>query len=88
MQNTVRVNYTEAEKLTYHEWEVIHNALKKEEKQSRKAERNYYIKQKIMGGVLALCGILCPLLFGDCTASVFLLPLGIGVMVTKEKVVG
>lgn len=88
MQNTVKVNYTESDKLTYTEWEVIHNAMKEEEKQERRAERSYYIKQKIMGGVLALCGILCPLLLGDCTASVFLLPLGICVMLTKDKVVG
>lgn len=81
MQNTIKVDY--AEQLTYTEWEQIHNAIKEEKKQ----ENRYYIKQRICGGVLVLCSVLCPLLLQDITASVFLLPLGVGVMVTKDKVI-
>lgn len=77
----VKVNYNES--LTYSEWEQIHNAIKKEKKQ----ENRYYTKQRIMGGILVLLSVLCPLLLQDITASVFLFPLGVGVMVTKDKVI-
>ena len=77
----VKVNYNET--LTYSEWEQIHNAIKEE----KRAEKRYFTKQKIMGGILVLCSVLCPLLLQDITASVFLFPLGIGVMVTKDKVI-
>ena len=83
MQNTIRVNYTEAEKLTYTEWEQIHNAMKEEKKQ----ENRYFIKQRILGGALVALSVLIPALLQDITASVFLLPLGVAVMVTKDKVI-
>lgn len=77
----VKVNYSES--LTYAEWEAIHNAIKEQ----RKEESRYYIKQRIFGGVLLVLSVLCPLLLQDITASVFLFPLGVGVMVTKDKVI-
>lgn len=77
----VKVNY--AEQLTYTEWEQIHNAIKEE----KRIEKRYFRKQKALGGVLVLCSVLCPLLLQDITASVFLFPLGVGVMVTKDKVI-
>ena len=77
----VKVNYNE--QLTYSEWEQIHNALKQE----KKREKRGLLKQKIYGGVLVLLSVLCPALLGDCTASAFLFPLGVGVMVTKDKVI-
>lgn len=77
----VKVNYSES--LTYAEWEQIHNALKEE----KRIEKRYFTKQKIMGGILVLCSVLCPLLLQDITASVFLFPLGVGVMVTKNRVI-
>ena len=77
----VKLNYTET--LTYTEWEQIHNALKEE----KRIEKRYFRKQKALGGLLVLCSVLCPLLLQDITASVFLFPLGVAVMVTKEKVI-
>lgn len=77
----VKVNYNE--QLTYSEWEQIHKAIKEE----KRIERRYFAKQKILGGLLVLCSVLCPLLLQDVTASVFLFPLGVGVMVTKDKVI-
>lgn len=81
MNNTVRVTYTD--KLTASEWKVIHNALEEE----RQTEKRYFRKQKALGGALVAVSVLLPLLLQDITASVFLLPLGIGVVATKEKVV-
>ena len=77
----VKLNYTE--QLTYSEWEQIHNALKEE----KRTEKRYFRKQRILGGLLVLCSVLCPLLLQDITASVFLFPLVVGVMVTKDKVI-
>ena len=54
----------------------------------QKAERIYYIKQKLSGLTMAAIGIITPILLdGDATASVIFLPLGIYLMTTKEKVI-
>ena len=58
-----------------------------ERKARRKAERIYYIKQKLAGLTLAAIGILIPFVCdGDATASILILPLGLFLMFTKEKV--
>ena len=55
-------------------------------KARRKAERIYYIKQKLSGLILAAIGVLIPFINeGDATASVFILPLGIYLLFTKNK---
>lgn len=77
----VKVNHSES--LTYTEWEQIHNALKEE----KRTEKRYFVKQRILGGALVAVSVLLPLLLQDITASVFLLPLGVGVMVTKDRVI-
>lgn len=77
----VKVNYSDT--LTYTEWEQIHNALKEE----KRTEKRYFVKQRILGGALVAVSVLMPLLLQDITASVFLFPLGVGAMVTKEKVI-
>ena len=56
-------------------------------KARRKAERIYYIKQKLMGLAAVGVSVASPLLLdGDATISVLMFPLGIFLMVTKEKV--
>lgn len=58
-----------------------------ERKARRKAERIYYIKQKLSGLTMAAIGIFIPfLLDGDATFSLIALPLGLFLMFTKEKV--
>lgn len=53
----------------------------------QKAERIYYIKQKLSGLTMATIGILIPFLCdGDATFSLIALPLGLFLMFTKEKV--
>lgn len=81
MNNAVNVTYTD--KLTASEWKVIHNALEEE----RQTEKRYFRKQKALGCALIAVSVLLPILLQDVTASVFLLPLGIGVVATKDKVV-
>ena len=53
----------------------------------KKAETIYYIKQKLSGLTMAAIGIITPILLdGDCTFSLFALPVGIWLLFTKEKV--
>ena len=53
----------------------------------QKAERIYYIKQKLSGLIMAAIGIVTPFLCdGDATFSLFLFPLGLFLLFTKEKV--
>ena len=58
-----------------------------EHKARRKAEKIYYIKQKLLGLTMAIIGILIPFVCdGDATASLLVLPLGLYLLFTKEKV--
>ena len=58
-----------------------------ERKAKRKAEKIYYIKQKLMGLASVGISVVSPLLLdGDATISLIMLPLGIFLMATKEKV--
>ena len=53
----------------------------------RRAKALYYIKQKFCGLVLAAVGVIVPVLnHGDATVSLILLPLGIYLMITRERV--
>ena len=77
--NTETINET----MTYSEWEKIYT----QKQRKRKAERTYYIKQKLSGLTMAAVGIITPILLdGDCTFSLFALPVGIWLLFTKEKV--
>lgn len=86
------------EVMTKEQWEEIHNSEWRAEARKRqnywnrkhtadKAERKYYIKQKLSGLTVAAIGIITPILFGgDATFSLIALPLGIWLLFTKEKV--
>ena len=86
MTNTCRNTYsTEVLEtvMTYSEW------LKEYKRRTyrSRAERAYFLKQKLCGVVLAAIGIIVPILFdGDATASLLLVPMGLFVLFTKEKV--
>ena len=52
-----------------------------------RAERAYFLKPKLCGVVLAAIGIIVPIICdGDATASLLLVPMGLFVLFTKEKV--
>lgn len=77
--NTETINET----MTYSEWEKIHT----QKARKRKAERIYYIKQKLSGLTMAAIGIITPILLdGDGTFSIIALPLGIYLIFTKQKI--
>ena len=72
---------------TYAEWEKIYNRRMARKRAKRKAEAIHYIKQKLMGLAAVGISVASPLLLdGDATISVLMLPLGLFLMVTKEKV--
>lgn len=94
MRNTMEV----IEVMTKEQWEEIHNSEWRAEARKRqnywnrkhaadKAERRYYIKQKLSGLTMTAIGIITPILFGgDATFSLIALPLGVWLVFTKEKV--
>ena len=84
MNTAIKLNTETIETvMTYSEWEKIH--IQKERK--RKAERAYYIKQKLSGLTMTSIGIITPIICdGDATFSLIALPLGIWLIFTKEKV--
>ena len=69
--------------MTYSEW------LKEYKRRTyrSRAERAYFLKQKLCGLVLATIGVIVPIVCdGDATASLLLIPMGLFVLFTKEKV--
>ena len=84
MNTAIKLNTETIETvMTYSEWERIHT----QKARKRKAERTYYIKQKLSGLAMVAVGIVMPILLdGDCTFSLFALPVGIWLLFTKEKV--
>ena len=86
MTNTCRNTYDDEvleTVMTYSEW------LKEYKRRTcrSRAERAYFLKQKLCGLVLATIGIIVPIICdGDATASLLLVPMGLFVLFTKEKV--
>lgn len=64
-----------------------YTARQKKIEARKRAKAIYYIKQKLCGLVLAVLGVIVPLINGgDATASLILLPLGVYIFLTKESV--
>ena len=84
MNTAIKLNTETIETvMTYSQWEKIHT----QKARKRKAERAYFLKQKLCGLVLAAIGIIVPIVCdGDATASLLLVPMGLFVLFTKEKV--
>ena len=84
MNTAIKLNTEAIETvMTYSEWERIYT----QKARKRKAERAYYIKQKLSGLTMAAVGIITPILLdGDATFSLFALPVGIWLLFIKEKV--
>ena len=57
------------------------------ERQAKRESLLYYAKQKLLGVVAIGVSIASPLLIQDATISVIMLPLGLYLLFTKEKVI-
>lgn len=72
---------------TYGEWLKEYNRRKTKRRIRQRTERLYYMKQRLSGAIIVAIGIVTPfLLDGDATVSLFALPLGIFLLMTREKV--
>lgn len=73
---------------TYEEWLKEYNRRETKRRIRQRTEHLYYMKQRISGMIMAAIGIMTPfLLDGDATFSIIALPIGIFLMLTKEKVI-
>lgn len=84
----VQYKTSEYEQLyTLTEVEEIINYNSGKAMQKRKAEKMYFAKQRFSGLVMLTIGIITPFLFdGDATVSLIAVPMGIGLIMTKYKV--
>lgn len=72
---------------TYEEWLKEYNRWEAKRRIKQKTEHLYYMKQRLSGVMMVAIGIITPfLLDGDATFSLVALPLGIFLMMTREKV--
>lgn len=72
---------------TYDEWLREYNRRETKRRIQQRTELLYYMKQRLTGLIMVGIGIVTPfILDGDATSSLFMLPLGIFLMMTREKV--
>lgn len=72
---------------TYEEWLKEYNRRKTRRRIRQRTEHLYYMKQRLSGAIMAVIGTVMPfILDGDATFSLVALPLGIFLLLTKEKV--
>lgn len=72
---------------TYDEWIKEYNRRETIRRIRQRTEHLCYMKQRISGVVMVAIGIVMPfVLDGDATFSLVMLPLGIFLMLTQEKV--
>lgn len=72
---------------TYDEWLKEYNRQETQRRIRQRTEHLYYKKQRLSGAIMVAIGIIIPfLLDGDATFSFVTLPLGIFLLLTKEKV--
>ncbi len=72
---------------TYEDWLKEYNRREIKRRTRQRTEHLYYMKQRFTGLIMAVIGIITPLLLdGDATVSLFALPLGVFLMLTKERV--
>lgn len=62
--------------------------LEEKRKNKRKRKLKYYIKQKILGFIAIVLGVITPIMLdGDATISILFLPLGFYLFFTRKKVI-
>lgn len=71
---------------TYEEWFKEYNRRETQRRIRQRTERLYYIKQRLSGAIMATMGIVTPFILQDVTFSLFAFPLGIFLLMTKERV--
>lgn len=79
---------TEAmETYTCNEWAKEYHRKEAKRKAKQKAEQLYFMKQKLSGLSLILSGVIVPFIAdGDVTFSLFIIPIGLFLVFTREHV--
>ncbi len=73
---------------TYEEWLKEYNRREAKRRIKQRTEHLFYIKQRLVGVIMASIGIVMPFVFdGDATFSLVALPLGMFLLLTREKVI-
>ena len=73
---------------TYDEWLKEYKRRKAKRRTRQRAEHFYCMKQRVCGAIMAAVGIISPfLLNGEAGFSLFCLPVGIFLLLTKERAV-
>ena len=73
---------------TYEEWLKEYNRRETKRRIRQRTGHLYYLKQRLLGTVMVVIGIIILfVLDGDATVSLFVLPLGIFLLLTREKIV-
>lgn len=87
MKNTYRLEAIETV-YTYEEWLKEYNRRETTRRIRQRTEHLYYMKQRLSGVIMAAIGIVMPFVFDrDATISLIVLPLGIFLLLTQEKVI-
>ena len=72
---------------TYNECLKEYNRRETQRRIRQRTEHLYYMKQRMSGVIMVAIGIITPfILDGDATFSLVMLPLGVFLLLTKEKV--
>lgn len=71
---------------TYEEWLKEYNRRETQRRIRQRTEHIYYLKQRFSGLIMATVGIATPFVLQDVTFSLIALPLGIFLLMTKERV--
>lgn len=72
---------------TYEEWLKEYNRRETKRRIKQRTEHLYYMKQRLSGAIMVSIGIITPfVLDGEATFSFVVLPLGIFLLLTKEKI--
>lgn len=72
---------------TYEEWLKEYNHRNTKRRIKQRTEHLYYTKQRVLGAMTTIMGIAAPfILDGEATFSLVALPLGIFLLLTREKV--
>lgn len=72
---------------TYEEWLKEYNRRNTKRRIKQRTEHLYYTRQRVLGVMTTIMGIAAPfVLDGEATFSLVALPLGIFLLLTKEKV--
>lgn len=73
---------------TYEEWLKEYNRRETKRRIKQRTEHLYYMKQRLSGVIMTAIGIITPFVIdGDITFSLFVLPLGIFLLLTQEKII-